>query len=214
MRRLVLLGVLVCTLVLAGQTLALAAGPHDALNCTGCHSIHYAVGAKAFAVNNDKVANPRGDSNVGGVSALCLGCHEETKNGGAGIKPISVHRTHPIYLVPNNKIAKVPPQLLVNGRLECTSCHDPHPSNPAYRYLRVDTKGGAAMGAFCAACHPAKVDLASYGLKSQDALPIFSSMDESKGALFAPAAQITIHNETPNYIKPPQAQQTNQQTKK
>lgn len=84
-------------LMLIGLTAAArAAGPHDALSCSGCHNIHYAVGQKAFAVNNNKAANPRADSAIDGVSGLCLGCHEDPKDGGAGIKPINLHTTHPV----------------------------------------------------------------------------------------------------------------------
>lgn len=189
------LGLMVCVgilvLVSAG---ALAFGSHDMLSCTGCHSIHYAKAYKAFGVVNTKAQNPR-DGVIDGVSALCLGCHENPENGGAGLKPIALHTTHPVNLVPNGKIAKVPAAVLGDGKLQCTSCHDPHPSNPAYRYLRVDTKGGGEMPTFCALCHPAKVDLS--GLKGP--IEAFTSMDESKGAGFGPVDQQTYTNPTKDY---------------
>ncbi len=37
-------------------------------------------------------------------------------------------------------------------------CHDPHPSNTYYKYLRVDSKAGKDIDAFCAACHSSKAD--------------------------------------------------------
>jgi predicted CXXCH cytochrome family protein len=64
-------------------------------------------------------------------------------------------------------------------------CHDPHPSNPNYKYLRVDTAKGSKIDAFCAVCHPVKAE----GGAAQAA--IFNSMDETaaKGAVAAkPAA--------------------------
>ncbi|MCL4514169.1 MAG: hypothetical protein M1379_01020 [Firmicutes bacterium] len=59
---------------------AMAAGPHDALNCSGCHNIHYAVGSKVFAVNNNQADNLRAGAPIDGVSGLCLGCHEQANN--------------------------------------------------------------------------------------------------------------------------------------
>lgn len=193
--RLVVAVVLGAAIVLAASLGALAYGSHDMLNCSGCHSIHYAKAYKAFAVVNEKAANPRGNGAIDGVSALCLGCHENPENGGAGLKPIALHTTHPVNLAPNGKIAKVPATALVGGKLQCTSCHDPHPSNPSYQYLRVDTKGGGELPLFCAMCHPAKVDPS--GLKG--GLQAFTSMDESKGAVFGPVDELTYSNPTKDY---------------
>jgi predicted CXXCH cytochrome family protein len=70
-------------------------------------------------------------------------------------------------------VATVPDELLRDGKLECVGCHDPHPSNTNYKYLRVSTSQGAAMGNFCNLCHSAKSGKESEG-------GIFTSMDESK----------------------------------
>ncbi len=154
-----------------------AAGKHDGLNCTGCHGIHDAKGALIFAVDpNKKAINPRTGKPNTGVTALCLGCHETPENGGMGIIPVSAKHSHPFGVVPNPKVARVPSEFLRNGKLECVGCHDPHPSNPNYKYLRVDTKGGAEMQKFCAICHPAKADVKLSTIK------IFNSMDERKFA--------------------------------
>ncbi len=179
----------------------LGAGAHDYVGCTGCHSIHYAVAEKAFAVDNTVVQNPRGGL-IDGVSALCLGCHETPEHGGQGFMPIFLTTTHPVGVVPNKQIANFSDNLLVNGRFECTSCHEPHPSNPYYKYLRVDTNRGAEIDKFCALCHPAKGDmLGNYGITQQDLL-VFSSMNELTGARDFSQDEVVIHNETPNYIKP------------
>ncbi len=157
----------------ASQTLA--AGKHDALNCTGCHGIHDAKGEIIFAVGpNTKAINPKTGKPNSGVTALCLGCHETPENGGMGILPVSAKHSHPFGIAPNPKVAIVPPQFLRNGKLECVGCHDPHPSNPNYKYLRVDTKDGAEMQKFCAICHPAKADVKLGTIK------VFDSMDERK----------------------------------
>lgn len=153
-----------------------AAGAHDSLSCTGCHSIHTAQDKIIFAVKANKVdKNPRTGKPFSGVTALCLGCHDAAEKGGMGIRPVFAHQSHPYGIDKiNKKVARVPKELLRDGRFECVSCHDPHPSNPNYRYLRVKTNNGVDMDKFCSMCHPAKVD-PKRRISSKD---IFNSMDE------------------------------------
>ena len=163
---------------------AFAAGGHDAVGCTGCHSIHTAKGEIIFAVTaNKQVVNPKTKQPYSGTTALCLGCHEESSKGGQGYAPISGHLSHPYGLASvDPKIAKVPPELLrEGGRFECMGCHDPHPSNPYYKYLRVDTAKGSKMDAFCAVCHPIKADVATVAEKAV----LFTSMDETGNRVLA-----------------------------
>ncbi|HET8538706.1 MAG TPA: cytochrome c3 family protein [Anaeromyxobacter sp.] len=189
-------GVLVAAATLLPAA-ALAAGGHDAVGCTGCHSIHTAKGEIIFAVSpNKQVVNPKTKQPYTGTTALCLGCHEDSSKGGQGYAPVSSHMSHPYGLAAvDQKIAKVPPELLrEGGRFECMGCHDPHPSNPYYKYLRVDTAKGSKMDAFCAVCHPIKADVATV----QEKAVLFTSMDEtgnrvlsaksSSGSKAAPAA--------------------------
>lgn len=153
--------------------LAFGAGKHDMLMCTGCHSIHDAKGALIFAVDPNKTAvNPRTKKPYEGVTALCIGCHETT--GGMGIAPVTGMKSHPYGMTPNPKVATVPESLMKNGQLECTGCHDPHPSNTNHKYLRVDTSGGSKMQNFCSLCHSSKS-----GIKIPED-KIFSSMDERR----------------------------------
>ncbi len=166
---------------------AFAAGGHDSVGCAGCHAIHTAKGEIIFAVApNKQVVNPKTKQPYTGTTALCLGCHEETSKGGQGYAPVSSHMSHPYGLASvNPKIAKVPPELLrEGGRFECLGCHDPHPSNPYYKYLRVDTAKGSKMDAFCSVCHPIKADL---GTSAQKAV-LFTSMDETGNRVLAPKA--------------------------
>lgn len=194
-------------LALAGMLLlsatARAAGLHEGLDCLGCHDPHYAKAMKLLKVNNPKHPNPRTGTNIDGVSALCLGCHNLAETGGAGVRPVYLHMTHPVNVKPNSKIAKMPESLARDGMIQCVSCHDPHPSNPSWRYLRVDTEDGASVGKFCMACHPAKTDAAFYKTDAKS-LKIFSSMNEEAGAKHFdqndPA--LTISNQTPDYIRP------------
>jgi len=153
-----------------------AFGGHDGLNCTGCHSLHDAKGNVIFAVAaNTKAVNEKTKQPFQNITALCLGCHESPEKGGMGIRPISSHVSHPYGLTKvNDKVAKVPSEFLRDGKFECVGCHDPHPSNPNHKYLRVDTKKGANMEEFCAVCHPMKADPKA----SNTSIAIFDSMDE------------------------------------
>jgi len=154
-----------------------AAGAHDGLTCTGCHALHTAKDANLiFAVDaNKKDVNAKTKQPYGGITALCLGCHDTPEKGGQGIKPINGHMSHPYGISSvNPKVARVPADLLRDGKFECISCHDPHPSNTNYKYLRIDTANGAKMESFCAACHPMKADPKAAAAKTR----MFSSMDE------------------------------------
>lgn len=167
----------VVALAFALPLAARAAGGHDSVGCTGCHAIHTAKGEIIFAVQPNKQAiNPKTKQPYGGTTALCLGCHEESSKGGQGYAPVSGNHSHPYGLATvNAKVAKVPGELMRDGRFECIGCHDPHPSNPNYKYLRVDTAKGSKMDGFCAVCHPVKTDAPA------SKVAIFDSMDETAG---------------------------------
>ena len=164
----------------------LASGGHDGLTCTGCHSIHEAKDALIFAVAGNKGdISARTKQAYTGMTALCLGCHQTTEKGGMGIKPISGHMSHPYGLKSvNPRIARVPEEAMRNGAFDCVACHDPHPSNPNYRYLRFDPgANGVKMEVFCAACHPMKADPKAASAKPRG----FNSMDETLYGAGAPA---------------------------
>jgi predicted CXXCH cytochrome family protein len=148
-----------------------AAGLHESLSCSGCHGIHTAQDDIIFAVKANKTEiNPLTKKPYSGVTALCLGCH-------TGIMPVFGKTSHPYGIAPKAKIADVPKDLLRKSMLGCVGCHDPHPSNPNYKYLRVSTgKRGSDMGQFCSLCHSSK---------SGTRIPassVFSSMDETKSS--------------------------------
>ena len=176
-------------LVAVAPAAAFAAGGHDAVGCTGCHSIHAAKGALIFAVGPNKVElNPKTKQPYTGTTALCLGCHAESNKGGQGYAPVHANTSHPYGVDKiNAKVAKVPAELVGdNGSFSCMGCHDPHPSNPYYKYLRVDTNKGAKMDAFCAACHPIKADDAA---AAGAAKGFYTSMDETSNRVMKAAAK-------------------------
>jgi predicted CXXCH cytochrome family protein len=174
--------ILSLSLVLITATASYAAGAHGDLECTGCHNIHKAQGPIIFEVAPAVNAMPKDSVNPkGSIAALCLGCHGDPEKGGMGIMEIMAHTSHPYGKRVNKKVANVPDGLLRDGVMDCVSCHDPHPSNPNYKYLRVDTKKGG-MREFCIVCHPAKGDQKL----NRSALQLFDSMDEVSGAKSTP----------------------------
>src|SRR5215212_3952673 len=96
MKMLKILAVLVAPLL---PLAAHAAGAHDAVGCTGCHSIHNAKGEFIFEVaTNKKALNPKTNQPVGGVTGLCLGCHQTKDKGGQDMAPVSAHLSHPFSI--------------------------------------------------------------------------------------------------------------------
>lgn len=183
---------LVLVVALALPLAAVAAGGHDGLVCSGCHSIHTAKDEIIFAVPANKVdMNPATKQPYAKITALCLSCHQNPDKGGMGIKPIAAHVSHPYGIASANpKVARVPAELMRDGKFECVGCHDPHPSNTNYRYLRTDVGKGERMEAFCAVCHPMKADPQASARK----MKFFDSMDErlygaAGQAAEAPAAE-------------------------
>lgn len=183
MKGLKFLGILI--LVIALPAVAFAYGGHDGLNCTGCHGIHNAKGEIIFAVEpNKKAINSRTKQPYTGTTALCLGCHETVEKGGLGILAVSAAHSHPYGITVNPKVANVPAVFLRDGRLECVGCHDPHPSNPYYQYLRVEPGAkGAKMAEFCALCHASKATPTDAAK-----MKVFDSMDERKYSPATPPA--------------------------
>lgn len=181
-------------LTLAAPAVALAAGGHDSVGCVGCHAIHTAKGDVIFAVPANKTdVNPKTKQPYTGTTALCLGCHQESNKGGQGYAPVHANMSHPYGMAAvDPRVAKVPPELLRSGgRFECLGCHDPHPSNPNFKYLRVDTGNkGQNMDVFCGVCHPIKADAATVATKPA----LFTANDETgnrtmKAPAAAPAAK-------------------------
>jgi predicted CXXCH cytochrome family protein len=150
MNRSLLLPVLVGVLLL--PIAASAAGGHGKVGCNGCHA------NKEVMAGNKKLLDPATHQPYAGSTGICLACHETAEAGGKGFLPVSQQHSHPFALASvNPKRAKVPADLMVKDRFGCMSCHDPHPSNGNYKYLRSDVgASGDKMDAFCARCHPLK----------------------------------------------------------
>ena len=130
---------------------ARSAGGHGTIGCVACHGL----------------------KKVEGTSSFCLKCHAAKDQGGRDILPITKHASHPFDLASvNPRVARVPAELVrADGSFGCLSCHDPHPSNPNYRYLRIAVGRTPTLSELCSVCHPRKADAGR-------ATPLFTSMDE------------------------------------
>jgi hypothetical protein len=136
---------------------AYAAGAHDAVGCAGCHARKAAEGGFA-ATGNTTYLDPSTNQPFTGSTAICLACHQTQDQGGQDHTPVSRGGGHPWGIgTVNPRKARLPDDMRVNGRLECMSCHDPHPSNSNYMYLRLETgPRGKFLDRFCAICHLSK----------------------------------------------------------
>ena len=116
-----------------------------------------------------------------GASRLCLGCHDGSYNGldsdGAGIfKAGDLARSHPVSFTYDSALAaRVPGARLhdpsatssglggtiardlldQDGKLQCTSCHDPHIATAkGSKLLRYEYRPGSRTGEqMCMVCH-------------------------------------------------------------
>ncbi len=74
-----------------------------------------------------------------------------------GTKVINLHQTHPVGIVPDpNKVVLPRDARGFYGEEEeitCLSCHNHHPSNTNYKYLRWSSDNGKNMAVFCRKCH-------------------------------------------------------------
>ena len=76
-----------------------------------------------------------------------------------GFRLIDLHQSHPVGIVP--RTVKLPADAKgfkgQENQLTCMGCHNHHPSNPNYKYLRWPADKGEDLDKFCAHCHPDKV---------------------------------------------------------
>ncbi|KAA0258915.1 hypothetical protein FHQ18_02925 [Deferribacter autotrophicus] len=110
-------------------------GKND-LNCLSCHKVHNSKNKNLLI---DKVDN------------ICLDCH---KSGGVAEKKLVGKNSHPVDILPKIKIPK--DMKLVNGKIECITCHEPHKAGTKNKFLRTDPKN---LDIFCYKCHGDKQEI-------------------------------------------------------
>ena len=129
--------------------------------CSICHGVHTAKEFRLFPMGlNTKIINPNTKKKLGELDALCMRCHA-TKPEGEGIRVLDLAKKH--YFGGKATIVKLPlaSRQFLKGQedlLTCLGCHDPHPANTNYCYLRTE-KGinifdKKDIKKFCQWCHP------------------------------------------------------------
>jgi hypothetical protein len=123
-------------------------------SCNPCHiyndsSILAPNGSFQLSYQSDSTGSD--DDYVSGVSKLCYSCHDGTiasfgHNEESNSSQINMASHHPVsvnyeftelskiklkdpYLTPSELGGTIEEDMLSNGKIECTSCHDPHFSN-------------------------------------------------------------------------------------
>jgi hypothetical protein len=122
------------------------AGGHE--ECELCHKDAAREDYTLIVQPDTETINPRTGRLFGIRDALCMSCHREK---------LDLDATHSVGVIPQKAV--MPKDALgFRGQeleLTCESCHDPHPDNENYMYLRWPAspeKGG--LNQFCATCHP------------------------------------------------------------
>jgi DmsE family decaheme c-type cytochrome len=156
---------------------AFKATPHaaSAKGCEGCHGdskAHVAAGGGKGTMRNFKSLS------AADASAVCLSCHENkgaqkhwtsSAHDTRGVSCISCHDPHPKGAVPAALLAKPQFELCTTchlqkkaalmrsshmpmreGKMKCTSCHDPHGSPYPRQLLQVSVNQN------CYSCHAEK----------------------------------------------------------
>ncbi len=133
---------LIIAIILTIFPLSAYGGGHE--DCNICHedTEEYALIVKP----GSEIINPTTRKPYGKVDRLCVSCHEFHSKS-----------SHPVGIVPNPERVDVPKEALgfkgQEGRISCMSCHNPHPKNTNYKYLRWPPENVWNLARFCTNCH-------------------------------------------------------------
>lgn len=144
------------------------AGIMDVYSCDGCHAEVIAARSWSADASSDYYKSSTMDAAVGppdGTSRWCLQCHDGAiaSDGGTPAPSISVTNSHPVSFVYDDALAQrdgglfspsmpsplggsIASDLLENGKMQCSSCHDFHSERPKL----VKTERQSTL---CLACH-------------------------------------------------------------
>ena len=129
-------------------------------NCSICHGAHTSKGLLLFPQKfNTGTINPNTKKPLDALDSLCMSCHAP-KPEGMGIRPLDLTRKHYFGGKPFLVILPAGAAGFQGGEelFTCVSCHDPHPANENYCYLRTPKgrkiKKSRQVKDFCLWCHP------------------------------------------------------------
>ena len=114
--------------------------------CRLCHEVPARGTFKPYIETVTTRINPFTGKPFERIEAICTSCHT------------SLHLAHPVGIVPDPKKVVLPPEARgfrgEENKLTCLGCHNHHPDNQNYKYLRWPTDGGRDKAKFCVHCHP------------------------------------------------------------
>jgi predicted CXXCH cytochrome family protein len=126
--------------------------------CLNCHGDEEykaqlkELGAEIALLEDEPEANPEGTTTP--LDEMMLAPVD------VGFRIIDLHESHPVGIAPKKVV--LPKEASgfkwQENQLTCISCHDHHPSNTNYKYLRWPTDNGNDMNSFCAHCHSQMIE--------------------------------------------------------
>ncbi len=123
------------------------------LNCHGDEEFKAQLKESGEGISflDDMDSKPEGTANP--LDEMMLGPVD------VGFMIIDLHETHPVGMTPKKVVLPTESKgyKWQEEQLTCLGCHDHHPSNPNYKYLRWPTDKGEDMNGFCAHCHKNKL---------------------------------------------------------
>jgi predicted CXXCH cytochrome family protein len=152
---------LLILVVLLTPAIALAGEGHE--ECSLCHGAHTAVGPGLLTEKpNTTTTNPATGKPLERMEQICMACHAAEPDG-LGYRPVKMGSTHPCGMKPKKVILPDSAKGFKGQEeeLTCMGCHDPHPSNTNYMYLRGPKVSAGNTQAFCIWCHPVQAGSAS-----------------------------------------------------
>jgi predicted CXXCH cytochrome family protein len=125
--------------------------------CLNCHGDEEykaqlkELGADISFLEDEPEAMPEGTTTP--LDEMLLGAVD------VGFMIIDLHESHPVGIVSEKVVLPEESRGFKwqENQLTCVGCHDHHPSNPNYKYLRWPTNKGQDMNSFCAHCHTDKI---------------------------------------------------------
>ena len=127
------------------MTIEPAYGEKSHENCNLCHKDVSGENYKLLVDTNSKAINPSTDKAYGRIDSLCVSCHD-----------LKSKTSHPVGVIPTGEV-DVPTEALgfpgQEDKISCLSCHNPHPENANYKYLRWPPENQYNLAQFCLSCH-------------------------------------------------------------
>ncbi len=125
--------------------------------CLNCHGDEeyktqlHELGANIAQLEGEPEAKPEGSTTP--LDEIMLAPAD------VGFRIIDLHETHPVGIIPKKVVLPEEAKGFKwqEEQLTCMGCHNHHPSNPNYKYLRWPVKDGNDLNSFCKHCHNDKM---------------------------------------------------------